>query len=609
MHWIDWTVVGLFLVTMLGVGVFFARVSAKGVKSYFLGDNTLPWWALASSGAASNFDIAGTMWLVSMVGLFGMRSFWAFLGFAVFNAAFLMSYLAPWIRRTRVMTAVELMKARFGDETDGRVARLAAAFGMVLFTAFALGYAAAGVGKFTAFFVPWDLGLSADGKSFACAAAVMSLTTLYVLVGGFKSVIVTDVIQAILMSLCGILVAVTAMLIIEPATLHSSGFVTSLFPVWHWENLPQHYVDSGFDMFGAMCILFLLNGLLHSTAGAGGTYGEQRFLATRTTADSARAGAAWGFIIIPRFFLVAGVTFIVITGAIDIPADMELLLPHILVHSELIPVGVRGFLMAALLAAFMSTFSSTINAGAGIFVRDVVQPLTPKMGRWSLVLTSYLATAGLLASGLGIGYFADSINSIWLWIQFGFMPAVLVPNVLRWYWWRMNGTGYAVSMFGTALLGTIFLVLTAQSNFDLPTYISAPILYLTSFVIAVVTAWLTLPTPAAVLDEFYKNVRPKGLWGPVHKRVGPQPTQVDPDRKGSLIVLNVVLGVVMFMCAYFAVFYLVGYWFVYGTICLLTSALAAASLYVTWYRPLRRAEAIELGNTGEARPSSAQYSA
>ena len=595
MQQLDWVVVGVYALAMLAVGIYFARTSAEGIKSYFLGDNKMPWWALSASGAASNFDIAGTMWIVSMVGVFGMRSFWTFLGFAIFNAAFLMSYLAPWIRRTKVITAVELMKARFGDGRDGRFARMAAAIGMVVLTVFLIGYAAAGVGKFTAYFIPWDLGVEPESKAFICAVGVMVLTTLYVLIGGFTSVIVTDVIQAVLMSICGLLIGITAMLILDAEVLHNSGFITSLLPVWEWNaELPEGMAKEGYGLFGAMAILFLLNGLIHSTGGAGGTYGEQRFLAAKSSADAARAGAAWGFIIIPRFFLIAGVTFIVLTGAVDRPEDAELLLPHLISSDGMIPVGIRGFLVAALLAAFMSTFSSTINAGAGIFVRDVVEPIWPDIRQRTLVLLSYLATAALLISGLGIGMVADSINSIWLWIQLGFLPAMLVPNVMRWYWWRVNGLSYAASMLSTMALATILLLLKESDIMILPPYIGTPILYIFSFVICAVIALLTKPTLAAELDEFYRLVRPKGFWGPVRERVGEVPEMVGPDAATSRIILNVLVGVLMFMCSYFAVFYIVGHWFLYGAICLALAVAAAAVLWKTWYAPLRKAEALEV---------------
>ena len=599
MHWIDWAIVGVYAAVTVAIGFVFARSSARGLKSYFLGDNTLPWWALAASGAASNFDIAGTMWLVSMIGLFGMRSFWAFCGFAVFNAAFLMAYLAPWIRRTGVMTAAELMKARFGDERDGRTARMAAAIGMVVFTAFAIGYCAAGIGKFTAAFVPWEFAGLEGHKPFLCASVVMAMTTLYALIGGFKSVIVTDVIQAVLMSLCGLVVGIAAMLMIDADALHQTHFVTDLLPVWKWEGLPQSYVDSGFGMFGAMCILFMLNGLLHSTGGAGGTYGEQRFLATRTPADSARVGMAWGFLILPRFALVAGIAFIVLTGALDVPQDKELLLPQALTTSDLIPVGVRGFLLAALLAAFMSTLSSTINSGAGILVRDVVQPIAPNLTPKSLITISYLATAGLLVAGLAVGYCASSINSIWVWMQLGFMPALLVPNVLRWYWWRMNGVSYAIGMFSTALMGMVSLIWSHVFRINMPPYAYAPMLYLNSLVICVLVAWLTQPVPADVLDRFYRRVRPRGFWGPVRRRAGALPPPKGPDSSGWRIALNVALGGILFMSTYFAVFYIVGHWFLYAGICLAVAAACGGVLLGTWYLPLRDAERDELAAAEE----------
>lgn len=577
MHWIDWAIVGLYVLVSLAMGFFFIKASAKGLKSYFLGDNTIPWWALAASGAATNFDISGTMWIVAMVNVFGMRSFWAFCGFAVFNAAFLMSYLAPWIRRTNVMTATELMKARFGDGRGGRVARMASAIGMVVFTAFCMGYSVAGIGKFAAEFLPLS--------PFACAVGIMTLTALYTLVGGFKSVIATDVFQAVLMSLCGLLVGAAAYVLVDPAKLHATGFVTSLLPVWKWDGLPAEYAKNGYDFFGAMCALFLLNGLLHSTGGAGGTYGEQRFLATRSPADSAKAAMGWGLITLPRFTLVAGIAFIVSTGMVAVPDDKELLLPQSIQTLALIPIGVKGFLLASLLAAFMSTYSSTINSGAGIFLRDIVEPLKPGLSERALVTISYLATAALTVAGLVIGLFATSINNLWVWMQLGFMPALLVPNVLRWYWWRMNGWAYAIGMLATAAVGMAALFV------DAPPYLYAPPLYILSLVISVAVALVTPPTPEAVLNDFYTRVRPRGGWGVVRQRVGPLPPLDGPDGSGARIVLNVLLGCVLFMCAYFAVFYLIGHWLLYGGICVALCLASGGVLYFTWYLPVKRADA------------------
>ena len=123
----DLAIIVLYLLAMLGVGIWFARRSSQGLAAYFLGDRKMSWWALALSGSASNFDISGTLWLVSMVALLGMKSFWVFWSFAFLIAAVLMSWMARWIRGTGVLTGVELLQVRFGVTQGAVLARLMSA--------------------------------------------------------------------------------------------------------------------------------------------------------------------------------------------------------------------------------------------------------------------------------------------------------------------------------------------------------------------------------------------------------------------------------------------------------------------------------------------------
>ena len=116
MNNIDLAILGVYFLGMIAIGAAHSRRSSTSVRSYFLGNNTGKWWMLAASGAASNFDVAGTMFLVSLFYVAGFRGFWMLWSWSFFNAAFLMSYMAMWIRRTGVMTAVELMRIRFGED-------------------------------------------------------------------------------------------------------------------------------------------------------------------------------------------------------------------------------------------------------------------------------------------------------------------------------------------------------------------------------------------------------------------------------------------------------------------------------------------------------------
>ena len=145
MNNIDLAILAVYFLGMIAIGAVHSRRSSSSVRSYFLGNNTGKWWMLAASGAASNFDVAGTMFLVSLFYVAGFRGFWMLWSWSFFNAAFLMSYMAMWIRRTGVMTAVELMRIRFGEDRGGRMARTAGAFSMVTFLIFSIGYAYAGL--------------------------------------------------------------------------------------------------------------------------------------------------------------------------------------------------------------------------------------------------------------------------------------------------------------------------------------------------------------------------------------------------------------------------------------------------------------------------------
>ena len=583
---LDYAVVALYVILTVGLGVVHARRASRNMRAYFLGGNTIPWWALAASGAAGNFDIAGTMWMVSMVAALGMRSFWVFCTFAVFNCAFLMAYMAPWIRRTGVMTATELIHSRFGAQSGGRVARLASAIMATLFQGFALGYAFVGIGKFASEYMP----LSAN----MCAVLIMTVTSMYAMIGGFNGVIATDVFQAILMSLCGLLVGGATFFIIDPAKLHTLGFVTSLLPVGRLEGLPPSLVESGFDLFGAMTVLWVLNGLFHSTGGAGGSYGEQRFLATRKVGDAAKAGFAWGLMMIPRFSLVAGIVFVVMSGSLGV-TDPEKILPVALRDSTMIPTGVRGFLMAALLAAFMASLSATLNAGASIIVRDIVEVLKPGLSQKALVRSGHFATLGLLLFGIAAGMNAGSINKIWLWMQLGLAASMLLPNVLRWYWWRMNGWGYAAGTLFACVLSLLVLFwkhvpgLVAIHPEPVP-YVYTPFVYAVSIIGAITVSLATQPVDPATLDEFYRRVRPRGRWGPVAKRVGTLPPLTGADSSATRIAANVLLGGAAIMSTYFGVFYLIGHWFAYTAICATVAVISITALYFTWYVPLRREE-------------------
>jgi SSS family solute:Na+ symporter len=581
MSTLDLLIIAVYFAGMLAVGIFHSRRASSSIRSYFLGENRGKWWMLAASGAAANFDVAGTMLLVSLFYVTGLRSFWLLWGWSFFNAAFLMVFMAMWIRRTGVVTAVELMKARFADGRDGRMARSAGAVLMVTFLVFSIGYAFAGLSKFVPVLVP---GIGPEGARFL-TIAVMTVTTAYVMMGGFSGVVMADVIQLVLSSSAGLAIGALVFAKLDPAAvavLHRH-FSTDW---WPRQNLVLPAGYETWTHFSSLAIYLAFSGFLLNMSGAGGHYGEQRFLATRSSTDAAKAGCAWGLFLIPRWAMIVGFVYLAASGLVS-SGDPETILPTVIIH--LIPGGLRGLLIAALLAAFMSSFSSTLNAAASMVVCDLVQPLKPDLAVKTLIRISYLATLLVVSGGVAIGLHASSIKDIWVWMLAGVIGATLIPNVLRWYWWRFNGWGYAWGIFSG--LGTAALIGSAQAlgwfgRTGLPEYVYAPIIWAASLVGCVASSLTTPSTPMATLTDFYQRVRPLGFWGPVAAACG----ITRRWREAGWVAANVALAAVGLISCYLSVFFLLGHYFTRFAVTAVVFAICVLVLRRTWYSRLEQHE-------------------
>src|SRR5690349_15422636 len=106
-------IVGYLVITIL-IGFIMHSRASRSLKNYFLGGNELPWYMLGLSNASGMFDISGTMWMVTLLFVYGLKSVWIPWLWPVFNQIFLMMYLSAWLRRSNVLTGAEWIQTRFG---------------------------------------------------------------------------------------------------------------------------------------------------------------------------------------------------------------------------------------------------------------------------------------------------------------------------------------------------------------------------------------------------------------------------------------------------------------------------------------------------------------
>ena len=631
---VDYSIIVLYFALVIGIGFWYQRRAAKNLESYFLGGKSMHWLALAMSGSVATFDITGTMWIVTLITLFGMKSMWNHWMWGFLMAAFFMSYMGKWVRRSRVMTGAEWMVTRFGDGRDGRIARFAYTLMAVVMLAGFIGYAFQGIGKFASVYVDLEPAARfvadvfpsvgqyawycAEHESEVCAVTIFTITTLYVLLGGLYGVVITNVVQTVILTVASILIAVVAYIHLTPDMLASLSpadgtSMTSLVPAWRLDAscLPEQYAV--YQMFGALTLMWVVKGLLLNLGGPGQMTDFQVFLATRGPRDAAKLGAAWSGFLVVRWAMCMGIALLALTGLAN-AGDPEKVMPQVL--QTYLPIGIRGLVIAGLLAAFMSTFSATVNAAASYLVRDLWQPLfARRAGEKHLIRASYVATIGVVVVGTAIGFQADSIRDIWDWIMMSVGAAVVVPNVLRWYWWRLNGTGYAtgtlVGMMASLILlisaktvayggnqpasgeeiaGSLAAIATTINTLNLP-YVSFPLVATLSMIGCFAGTWLTQPTQESILVSFYRSVRPFGFWGRIRKRSGLTADELNTRSESpTLAVWNVILSSVLILCAYLCPMYLVGHWHGPALGCFLGALVLAVTLYFTWYRNLPPAE-------------------
>jgi Na+/proline symporter len=599
---LDQIIVVVYLAAIMSIGFAMKRRAAKGMSSYFLGGRQLPWWALAMSGSSSYFDITGTMWIVSTFIALGLKGMWVhwLWGFPI--TAFYLAYMGKWIRRSDAMTGAEWMKTRFGASRAGDIARLSYTLFAVLTISALLGYSAIGMGKFGAIFLHFEPHVFHFGNSVftltgetICAVLILGVTGLYVILGGFHGIVRVEIIQTIILSAGAILFA-----IVGYRHFNAAEFASKVPASWH-DIMPQirpeafqGLVTGGTDysFFGALVAVWVAKGLLLCLSGPEQLYDFQRFLAAKDERDASKLGALWGAIHTVRWCFAMAIAVMAIMGignaALDaqLKADPEKALP--LIIGSMLPVGLVGFMLAALLSGFLATFSSTVNGGAAYLVKDVYQRyINPNADAKKLVRVSYFSSALLIVIGLIISVFGTSINTAFLWI-FGTLAAgILPPNVLRWYWWRLNGQGYAAGVFGgmALSLGEVFL---EQSGIiaPLPLYVGFPVIAILSTIVTIVVSLLTQPTDIETLKNFYRKVQPAGAWQPAKEAVLAETPDFKKQSDFKLDFFNVVVSLIGITALYVSMLYLILHRLEIAFGLLGTTLVTVVILYFTWYKHL-----------------------
>jgi solute:Na+ symporter, SSS family len=576
LHPVDIAIIVLYLLSTIFIGLWYRKKARVNKESYMLGGKSLPWYKLGLSDASDMFDISGTMWMVSLCFVYGMKSIWIPWLWPVFNQVFLMMYLSRWLRRSNATTGAEWLATRFGKTGPGVGAShiIVIIFALLSCLAF-MGYGFIGLGKFIEIFVPWDLikgyipfNVAPQYVPHIYGIIFTLFAMFYSILGGMHSIVTGDIIKYCIMTVACIWIGIIA---VNHMQGHPLGVPNGWFSPFFGTHLNLNWAgiitevnakikSDGYSLFGLFFMMMTFKGFFAALAGPAPNYDMQKILSTRSPEEASKMSGFVNIILLPiRYTLIISLTILGLlyfhqmnlkddTGAID----FERILPAVI--NNFLPVGLVGLLLAGLLGAFMSTFSGTMNAAQAYIVNDIyLKYINPQAANRKVIIMNYLVGIVVVAAGVIVGFSIKDINLALQWIVSALYGGYVISNVLKWHWWRFNATGFFWGMLSGIVTSMVFSVIIPPS--ELLNWI--PVLFALSLAGSVIGSYASPQTDMEVLKSFYSNVRPWGFWEPVKQAVLTDDPSFQPNKNFKINMFNVVIGTMTQCCLTILPMYLV----------------------------------------------------
>jgi SSS family solute:Na+ symporter len=560
---IDFLIIAAYLLATVFIGFYYRKKSSQDKDSYMLGGRTLPWYKLGLSDASDMFDISGTMWMVSLCFVYGMKSIWIPWLWPVFNQVFLMMYLSRWLRRSNASTGAEWLATRFGQHGPGVRAshQVVIAFALLSCLGF-LAYGFVGLGKFIEIFVPWELvrayvpfAVAPQYVPHVYGIVFTLFAMFYSIVGGMHSIVLGDIIKYAVMTVACVAIASIAYVKLQGHELAVPAGWFNPFFGWRlgldWSRIiPEvnsKIASDSLSLFGVFFMMMAFKGVFASLAGPAPNYDMQKILSTRSPEEASKMSGFVSIILLPiRYALIIGLTILGLLyyhqmnlQAPDGSIDFERILPQTI--NNFLPTGLVGLVLTGLLGAFMGTFSGTVNAAQAYVVNDIyLKYINPQASTRRIISTNYLVGVLVVATGVVLGFLAKDVNTVLQFIVSALYGGYIASNVLKWHWWRFNATGFFVGMLSGIVAAMFFGLFIPAGNL----LYWFPVLFAISLAGSIIGTYLAPPTETAVLQHFYRTVRPWGFWGPVLAEVQAQEPGFQPNRNFKRNMVNVVLGIV-----------------------------------------------------------------
>src|SRR5437899_65844 len=551
----DWLVVAVYFLVNLSIGLYYRKRASASTDEFFVSGREVSWWLAGTSMVATTFAADTPLWVTGQVAQHGIAANWLWWSF-LFSGMMTVFFFARLWRRAEIITDVELIELRYGGKPAAFLRGFRALYFGVLMNCLIVGWVNLAMEKI----LGTALGVSRP-QAIALIFGIIALTSFYTFISGLWGVLWTDLIQfALKMTMVIVLAyygvravggmqALKAKLALldasRAAAQGGTGSILSFVPDLNspWMPLATFSVYIGVNWWA--------NWYPGAEPGGGG-YVAQRIFCAKDEKNSLWATLWFNiahYAVRPWPWILTALASLVLYPTL---ADKESGYVRTLMDPSVFPPSLRGIMLAAFAAAYMSTIGTQLNWGASYVVNDVYRRFVRRdAAEREYVVVSQAATVGLMLVSIYVTLHLASIEQAWkLLIVTGAGTGTVL--LLRWFWWRINAWS-EVSAMAVAAAVSLSLQLALKWDSDRPrdfAYIMIVTVSVTTIAWLIVT-WLTPPESESTLTAFYPRVRPQGPgWAPIARAAG-----MPPAGAASLArqIVNAALGCVLVYSALFGV--------------------------------------------------------
>ena len=595
---LDWTVIAAYFLFNLGIGLYYARRASGSTSEFFLSGRNVPWWLAGTSMVATTFAADTPLAVTGFVAKNGIAGNWLWWNFVMSGMLTVFLYARLW-RRAGVMTDIEFAELRYSGKPAAFLRGFRALYLGLPINCIILGWVNLAMVKI----LEITLGVNKRG-AIMIVIGMLIFTAFYTALSGLWGVLVTDLFQFALKMGMVIVLAILAVnavggidgLKTQISAMDAAaggGSRLAFFPEYNSAWMPA------ITLFVYLGVIWWSTWYPGAEPGGGGYVAQRIFsaknekhglLATLWFNIAHYALRPWPWILTALASLILYPTLV----------DKESGYIKTLLDPNVFPTYLRGFMLAAFAAAYMSTIGTQLNWGASYVINDFYRRFIQREAREKhYVIASQVVTVLLMIASLVVTFYMESIGGAWkLLLVTGAGTGTVL--LLRWFWWRINAWSEVSAMICAAVV-SIFLQLGLKWDSDRPVdfaYLMIVTVGITTVVWVVVTMF-TQPEPVEKLIAFYRRVRPEGPgWTGIAEQA--ELSREHAQGRLSLQIMNWILGCALIYGSLFGIGKLIFKEWGLGLLYLLIAIVAGVLISRNLSRGEMTAETLQLEHAEES---------